>query len=133
MNGAARRVYTLDGHIVRTLDDLKDGAIYVATGGEPLKKIPYLVTADLPASAISAVTDSSVSKAPHVRASFDRKRPSGWGVNSIVGRFGTNRVPKDEEVRRKGDRERSIFGPTVSYSDLSYSIRIGYLNNSIIL
>ncbi|TPX64335.1 hypothetical protein SpCBS45565_g05971 [Spizellomyces sp. 'palustris'] len=109
VNGAVRKVFTLDGHIIRTLDDLKDGAVYVATGGESFKKIPYLITADIPASAVSGMTNGD-SESREKSALIRTKRPSGWGVNTIKERFGTSRAPKEVQERRK--KERPIFGPT---------------------
>lgn len=42
--GAARRIYSMDGRIVRKLDDLEDNGLYVATSGEAYKKVPYPIT-----------------------------------------------------------------------------------------
>ena len=42
-SGAVRRVYTIDGSPVRSLDDIKDGGMYVASGGETFKRVPYLL------------------------------------------------------------------------------------------
>jgi hypothetical protein len=36
-----RKVYRIDGFLVRTYDEIEDGAIYVATSGEALKKVAY--------------------------------------------------------------------------------------------
>eukprot|EP00842_Homolaphlyctis_polyrhiza_P003432 jgi/Hompol1/408/HPOL_005303-RA len=42
VTGAVRRLYEMEGGtLVRGLDDLKDNAQYVATGGEPLRRIVY--------------------------------------------------------------------------------------------
>ncbi|KAJ1537207.1 Doublecortin domain-containing protein 2C, partial [Cladochytrium tenue] len=46
LNGAVRRVYTLDGRAVRGLADLCDGQSYVATGGEQFKHVAYRVLDD---------------------------------------------------------------------------------------
>ncbi|KNC99071.1 uncharacterized protein SPPG_06019 [Spizellomyces punctatus DAOM BR117] len=111
VNGAVRKVFTLDGHIIRTLDDLKDGAVYVATGGESFKKVPYLITADIPPSAVSGMTNGD-SESREKSALIRTKRPSGWGVNIIKERFGTSKAPKEVQERRKKEPERPIFGPT---------------------
>lgn len=42
LNGAVRKVYDITGKPVQSLDDIKDGAAYVATGGEFFKRAPYL-------------------------------------------------------------------------------------------
>ncbi|KAJ3307486.1 Doublecortin domain-containing protein 2C [Blyttiomyces sp. JEL0837] len=41
LNGAVRRVYTMEGHLIESLDDLIDGAFYVATAGEMFKRVRY--------------------------------------------------------------------------------------------
>ncbi|KAI8928996.1 hypothetical protein BC831DRAFT_46103 [Entophlyctis helioformis] len=47
MTGAVRRLYDLEsGTQVRRLDELGDGKIYVATGGEPYKKVEYKMVDD---------------------------------------------------------------------------------------
>lgn len=41
MNGAVRRIYTLEGKGVYDLEDLKDGECYVAAGVDPFRLVPY--------------------------------------------------------------------------------------------
>ncbi|KAJ3115930.1 hypothetical protein HDU96_010792 [Phlyctochytrium bullatum] len=41
VNGAVRRIHTIQGALVRDLEDLQDGGFYVATAGEPFHRIPY--------------------------------------------------------------------------------------------
>ncbi|KAJ3013827.1 Doublecortin domain-containing protein 2C [Thoreauomyces humboldtii] len=134
VNGAARRVYSLDGQPIHSLDDLKDGSVYIASGGENLKRIPYLVAGDakgsianLDATAPSPTNNSNnnnngsnrAPRLPHVRASFDRRRQSAWGAGGPTPRFGTSRVLDDKDGnngngnRAGGDGERTLFGPTL--------------------
>ncbi len=39
--GAVRRLYTLEGAVITRLEELEDNGVYVASGGESLKRIPY--------------------------------------------------------------------------------------------
>ncbi|KAJ3178740.1 Doublecortin domain-containing protein 2C [Geranomyces variabilis] len=102
-NGAARRVFALTtGHPVASLDDLADNGIYIASAGDALKRIPYLVDP-------SAATGSQMQLPQH--------EPPGrrlWHGATVVPR----RVFKQgvleagtsgEELR---DREHTLFGPT---------------------
>jgi hypothetical protein len=41
VTGGVRRIYDIQGHRIRALDDLKDMNSYVATNGESFKKIDY--------------------------------------------------------------------------------------------
>ncbi|KAJ3137878.1 Doublecortin domain-containing protein 2C [Geranomyces variabilis] len=102
-NGAARRVFALTtGQPVASLDDLADNGIYIASAGDALKRIPYLVDP-------SATTGSQMQLPQH--------EPPGrrlWHAATVVPR----RVFKQgvleagtsgEELR---DREHTLFGPT---------------------
>jgi hypothetical protein len=42
VNGAVRRVYDISGKLVRGLEDIVDGGVYIATGGEFFKRAPYI-------------------------------------------------------------------------------------------
>ncbi|KAI9102534.1 hypothetical protein DFS34DRAFT_577191 [Phlyctochytrium arcticum] len=94
VNGAVRKVYSLDGHLVKTLDDLKDGAVYVASGGEHFKRVPYLLTADIPTSALPP-SNNSANTAPE-----------------ILPRKENGLTPLDVQEVKKKEKERPIFGPT---------------------
>jgi hypothetical protein len=39
-------MYSIDGTIVRSLDQIRDGGLYVASGGDSFKRVPYLVEDD---------------------------------------------------------------------------------------
>ncbi len=60
-----RKVYSLEGALVRNLEDIKDGGLYVASGGDMLKKVPYLMEEDS-ANEISIKEGKSKNKAKHV-------------------------------------------------------------------
>lgn len=42
LNGAVRKIYTIDGKLIHSLDELVEGGAYVATGGEHFKRAPYI-------------------------------------------------------------------------------------------
>lgn len=39
-------MYSIDGAPVRSLDEIKDGGLYVASGGDSFKRVPYLIEDD---------------------------------------------------------------------------------------
>ena len=41
-SGAVRKLFDLNGKLVRGMDDLKDGHFYVASSGEPFKRVQYV-------------------------------------------------------------------------------------------
>lgn len=41
MNGAVRKVFTLDGKLVTRLDDFEEGGLYIGSAGEAFKRAPY--------------------------------------------------------------------------------------------
>jgi hypothetical protein len=41
--GAVRKIYSIDGTLVRSLDEIRDGGLYVASGGDYFKRVPYLL------------------------------------------------------------------------------------------
>ncbi|KAJ3181635.1 Doublecortin domain-containing protein 2 [Gaertneriomyces sp. JEL0708] len=87
---AVRKVYTMDGVLVRGLDGLTDGGVYVVTSGEGFKKAPYL-------------TDGKERERERVVA----RTGAGAGVGAVNGRG---------VVRSGGsttaEKEAPIFGPT---------------------
>ncbi|KAI8818719.1 uncharacterized protein EV422DRAFT_162812 [Fimicolochytrium jonesii] len=87
VTGAARRVYTLDGQPLHTLDDIKDGSIYVATSGEHLKRIPYLITTD---PTLAAISSSNIRGGPG--------RASGVGVRDRGLSVAASDVDEDERA-----------------------------------
>ncbi|KAJ3264041.1 Doublecortin domain-containing protein 2C, partial [Borealophlyctis nickersoniae] len=102
VNGAVRRVYNLsNGTPVHSLDDLQDGGLYVATGGEWFRRVPYMV----------APTETAVAP-PITPGGRERRRTSvRWGGGANVrARFGISRI--GDEGKKEKERERGIFGPT---------------------
>ncbi|KAJ3161950.1 Serine/threonine-protein kinase dclk3 [Geranomyces michiganensis] len=104
-NGAARRVFALaTGQPVVSLDDLTDNGIYIASAGDALKRIAYLVD--------PSATGGSLAAPPVATHEPPGRRI--WHAATVVPR----RVFKQgvleagtsgEELR---DREHSLFGPT---------------------
>ena len=45
-SGAVRRMYSIDGTPVKSLGEIKDGGMYVASGGDSFKRVPYLIEDD---------------------------------------------------------------------------------------
>ena len=41
LNGAVRRVYTIEGRPIKSLEDIHESGVYVATAGEMFKKAVY--------------------------------------------------------------------------------------------
>ncbi|KAJ1566323.1 Doublecortin domain-containing protein 2B, partial [Cladochytrium tenue] len=82
LNGAVRRVYTLDGRAVRGLSDLCDGQSYVATGGELFKHVAYRVLDDDAGAAPAAARPSDAQ--PPAPPSYLRPRPLRRGPPSFA-------------------------------------------------
>ena len=93
-SGAVRKLFTVEGAPVRGLDDLVDGGMYVASGGDSFKKVPYLIN-DEP------LADANVDiKNKRLQSRLSRHRRSMGMLNSDINEvFNT--------------KEKPIFSPTV--------------------
>ncbi|KAJ3053323.1 Doublecortin domain-containing protein 2B [Rhizophlyctis rosea] len=110
LNGAVRRVYALDSASsapsqIRALDDLKDGGLYVATGGEPFRRATYMI------NTTDVEDENTVRPAGERERRRTSVRPWGGGGASVRARFGMSRVGEEDRTKDH-DRERGIFGPT---------------------
>lgn len=45
-SGAVRKIYTIEGRPIKRFDELEDAGTYVATSGENLKRVAYLLDTD---------------------------------------------------------------------------------------
>ena len=95
-NGAVRRVYTLEGSPIYSLEDLQDGAIYVATAGENFKKVAYNLRDEGAATILS-----------NERLAGDTTRSMYLRRRKFIASRG-----KDKENTSK-DKSHIIFGPGV--------------------
>jgi hypothetical protein len=47
-------MYSIDGTLVRSLDQIRDGGLYVASGGDSFKRVPYLLEDDIANDALKS-------------------------------------------------------------------------------
>ncbi|KAH6585359.1 hypothetical protein BASA61_006897 [Batrachochytrium salamandrivorans] len=103
ITGAVRKLYELrSGVAVHNLDNLKDGTLYVATGGEPLKRIDYLIK-----DKIIPINHSSQLRLGTV----DKARPSELKPHRIINRS-TGGLLTHDPAADLPLVEQPIFGPT---------------------
>ena len=85
-------MYTIDGQSVKSLNDIKDGGMYVASGGDSFKKVPYLTQDDPVQEPPLKSRENKIKSRPH----------HSYGMlNSDINNI-------------FNQKEKAIFGPSVS-------------------
>ncbi|KAJ3410715.1 hypothetical protein HDV05_003461 [Chytridiales sp. JEL 0842] len=92
LNGAVRKIYTIEGAVVQSLENLEDGGFYVASSGADFKRVPYSVLSNNGDQTDAYVSDAAETQTIRLRTTR-RKRMQ---------------VANEHENRVK---EKPLFGP----------------------
>jgi hypothetical protein len=132
MNGAVRRIYSLEGRPVTNLDSLQDGQFYVAAGVDPFRLVPYN-TENANREPIGVAKDASTSRFKSGRGWTGGSRMSLAGRGSTLslsqGRSRNGRIVKLNESissTRSAPAHHVTEKPLMSHTVrvlLAYSIR----------